>query len=97
MADYGRLRFRAEIIVAGQALVAVHAATGIPADPYPLPDLQSLDIITGNGHSPHHFVAGYERILGQAPVVVEDRQIRMAKTAIFDNDLNLLSTEGTGS
>lgn len=45
MFNNGRRHFRAEVIIASHALIAVHAAANVPTDTGTLTDLQSLNVV----------------------------------------------------
>jgi hypothetical protein len=48
---------------------------------------QSLD-------SPNDFVTGYERIAGEAPVIIDEMNVAMAYSAVTDLDADIMGTEG---
>jgi hypothetical protein len=83
-------------VLAGHARLAVHAASGIPADPDPLAQLQSLGVFAQGDESADRLMPRYDRIAGQAPVVLDDGKVGMVQAAIIDRDLHLFRTEGTG-
>jgi hypothetical protein len=97
MADHGRHRFQAEIVIAGHALVAVHAAIGVPAHADTLPDLQSLDVLADGDDSAYRFVPRYDRVLGQTLIVVDSRKIGMAKATVFDGDFYFFRPKRAGA
>ena len=55
---------QAEIVITGLALVAVHAAIGVPTDAYSLTDMQSLGVIPCRHDPAHCLVSWYHRISG---------------------------------
>jgi hypothetical protein len=85
----------AEVLVAGHALPTVHAARGGPADSDLLADLHSLGRRAYRRYAADDLVAEHGRVLRDAPVVVQHRNIRVAKTAVFDRDVHLFGAERT--
>src|SRR5262249_3025621 len=82
-------------VVAGQALPTVHAAHSGPANSDLLADFHSLGRRAHGRYAADDLVAQEGRKLRVAPFVVEYRDIRMAKTAMFDRDLHFFDPEGT--
>src|SRR6185295_18101481 len=85
-----RLDLRAQMVASRHALVAVHAATQVPADADALSDRESLGIRTDGRDPTDDFVAENRGILRNAPLIVQDREIGVTQTAMFDSDLNIL-------
>src|SRR5712691_9176683 len=75
------------------ALVAVHAATGDPADADALSDLESLGIGTYGRDPTDDLVAENRGVLRDAPVIVQDGEIGVTHTAVFDSDFHVLGPE----
>jgi hypothetical protein len=71
----------------------VHAAPREPANADSLPDRQSFGTGTHCRDPTDDFVAEYRGILRNAPVVIQDGEIGVAQTAMFDGDLNVLDPE----
>src|SRR6266536_2044948 len=93
MTDDRCLRLRAKVMASRHALVAVHAATGDPADADALSDLESLGIRTYSRDSTDDLVAENRGVLRHAPVIVQDGEIGVTQTAVFDGDFNVLGPE----
>src|SRR6266567_2034112 len=93
MTDDRCLRLRAKVMASRHALVAVHAATGDPADADTLSDLESLGIRTYSRDSTDDLVAENRGVLRHAPVIVQDGEIGVTQTAVFDGDFNVLGPE----
>src|SRR6266404_6314217 len=93
MTDDGRLHLRAKVMTSRHALVTVHAATGDPADADALSDLESLGIRTYGRDSTDDLVAENRGVLRHAPVIVQDGEIGVTQTAVFDGDFNVLGPE----
>src|SRR6266850_6576667 len=93
MADDRRLTIRAEVLITRHALAAVHVAAGKPADADALSDFESLGIRTDGRDPTHNFVAENRGVLRDAPLIVEDGEIGVTQTAVFDSDLNVLGSE----
>jgi hypothetical protein len=70
-ADHGRLDLRAEVVIAAQALGTAQAAAGKPTQPNPVTDLDALHLRTGLNHGADDLVTRDERVVGEAPIVVE--------------------------
>jgi hypothetical protein len=51
--------------------MAVHTAAGIPANPYPLPDLQSLCLFSHRDNPANGFVSRNNGILRDTPVIIQ--------------------------
>src|SRR5499427_3050453 len=76
------------------ALVTMHAATRVPADPDALSDLESLlGIRTDGRDATDDLVAENRGILRNTPLVVKDGEIGVTQTAVFDSDFNFLGSE----
>src|SRR5688500_7177200 len=71
MSNNGRRRFRAEVVVTGYALMAVHATARIPAHPHPLPDLQSLGALPHRGYPADCLMSRYHRALSENPIMIQ--------------------------
>src|SRR6516162_1377815 len=93
MTDDGCLRLRAKVMVSRHALATVHVAAGEPADTDALSWPDSLGIGTNGRDSTHHFVAKNRGELRDAPVIVEDGEVRVTQTAVFNRDFNVLGPE----
>lgn len=94
--DYCRHDLRTKIVVAPDALMAVHTAIGVPADPDPLADSQSLGVLAYGDDSTDCLLSRYDWVLGQTPVVVDDLKVGVAKAAVFDGDFHFLRPERAG-
>jgi hypothetical protein len=88
--DYCRHHLRTKIVVARDALMAVHTAIGVPADSDPLADSQSLGVLAYGDDPTDCLMSRYDRVLGQTPLVVDDRKVGVAKAAVFDGDFHFL-------
>src|SRR6187401_1581475 len=75
------------------ALMTMHTATRVPADADALPNLESLCIRTNGRDPPDDLVAENRRVLRNTPLIIEDGEIRVTQTAVFDSGFNLLGTE----
>ena len=93
MTDDGRLHLRAKVMASRHALVTVHAATRVPADADALSDLESLGIRTDGRDPTDDLVAENRGVLRNAPVIVQDGEIGVTQTAVFDSDFNVLGPE----
>src|SRR5258708_36183250 len=94
--DDGGPRARAQVLVAAEALPAEHAARCRPAHAHALALLQALRGRADLHHASHRLVPRDERVFGKAPFVVDDRQIGVAKAAVFDRDFDFLRAQQTG-
>src|SRR5215471_13126027 len=80
------------------ALVTMHAATRVPADPDALSDLESLlGIRTDGRDATDDLVAENRGVLRNTPLVVKDGEIRVTQAAVFDSDFNVLGSERSRS
>src|SRR5262245_60326656 len=93
MTNDGCLHLRAEVMVSRHALPTVHVAGGEPTDADALSHLVSLGIWSDSRDPTHDFVAENRGVLRDAPVIVEDGDIRMAQAAVFNRDFNVLGSE----
>ena len=93
MPDDRRLRLRAKVMVSRHALSAVHVAAGEPADADALADRETLGIRTCGRDPTDDFVAEDRRVLRNAPFIVQDGEIGVAQTAMFDGDFDVLGPE----
>ena len=93
MTDDGRLHFWAKMMPSRHALMTVHAATRVPADADALSDLESLRIWTHGRDPTDNLVAENRRVLRNSPVIVQDGEVGVTHTAMFDSYFNLLWSE----
>ena len=93
MAEDGRLRLRAQVMVSRHALVTVHAAPRVPADADALSDRESFGIRTDGRDPADDLVAENRGVLRNAPVIVQDGEIGVTQPAVFDRDFNVLDPE----
>src|SRR5215475_9329725 len=94
MTDDGRLHLWTEMVPSRHALVTVHAATREPADADALSDLESLlGIRTYGRDMTDDLVADNRGVLRNAPLIVQDGEIGVTHTAVFDSDFNVLGSE----
>src|SRR5262249_49457785 len=91
--DDGRLHVRAEVMASRQALVTVHAAPRAPAHADALSDLPSLGMRTYGRDATDDLVAENRAVLRAAPVPVQDGEIGVTHTAVFDSDFHVLGPE----
>jgi hypothetical protein len=81
------------MLASRHALVAVHAPSRAPTHADALSDLPSLGIRT-YGHDPaDDLVAENRGVLRDVPVIVQDGEIGVRQTAVFDSDFNVLGRE----
>jgi len=90
MTDDGELRLRAKVMVSRHALATVHAAPRAPADADALSDLESLGIRTYGRDPTDDLVAENRGVLRDAPVIVQDGEIGVTQTTVFNSDFNVL-------
>src|SRR5262247_101821 len=95
MTDDRELRLRAQVVVSRHALVTVHAAPRGPADADALSDRETLGIRTDRRDPTDDLVAENRGVLRKAPVIVQDGEIGVTHTAVFDCDLNVLDPQRT--
>src|SRR5262249_43495507 len=93
MTDDGELHLRAKVMASRHALPTVHATSRAPADADALPNRESLGIRTYGRDPADDLVAENRGVLRKAPVVVQDGEIGVTQTAVFDSDFNVLGPE----
>jgi hypothetical protein len=93
VADDGVLPVGTEVVVAAQAVGAAHAAAGKPPQPDAVSDFDFLDVIPRRHDAAGNFMAGDERVLRVAPIVVDDGKVGVADAAIVDRDFHLFVAE----
>ena len=93
MTDDGELHLRAKVVASRHALLTVHAAPRVPADADALSDLESLGIRTHGRDQTDDLVAENRGVLRNAPVIVQDGEIGVTYTAVFDRDFHVLHPE----
>src|SRR5262249_24994697 len=86
-------RLRAKVMASRHALATVHAAGREPADADTLSHLESLGIWTHGRDPTDDLVAENRGVLRDAPVIVEDGEIRVTQSAVFNRDFNVLGPE----
>ena len=96
-ADAGGLRFGAEVLFAGAAPLADAAGVCLPADADALAYGQgAVDVGADGGDGSDDLVAGDERVAADAPVVVDEVDVRVADAAVSDADLDVIGAELSG-
>ena len=78
---------------AAQAVGAAHAAAGKPTQPDAVSDFDFLDVIPRRHDAAGNFMAGDERVMHVAPIVVDDGEVGVADAAIVDRDFYLFVAE----
>ena len=96
MTDDGGLNFRAQVVDSRHALVIVHAATRVPADAHALSRLEPLGIWPRGRDPADDLVPENHRVPQNTPVIVQDGNVRVAQTAIFHRDFNVLGAQRSG-
>ena len=89
----GGLDRGAEMMIAGQAIVAGKAALRRPSEPHSLADLQAFRLRAQGGDGADDFVAWDEREFGHPPIVIEHGKVRMTDAAMGDIDLDFFRPE----
>jgi hypothetical protein len=84
------------MVIAAQALMAVHTASSVPTYTYTLAYLHSLRIRACRDHCSNDFMPWHNRIPRNSPVIVENRKIGMAEAAVFNCNFHLLIAERAG-
>jgi hypothetical protein len=96
MTDNRRLHLRTEMMASRHALATVHAATRVPADADALSNRDSFGIRTYGGDSTGDLVAENRGVLRNTPLIVQNGEIGVTQTAVFDGDFNVLGPERSG-
>jgi hypothetical protein len=76
--------------------VAVHAAARVPAHPDSLSDLGSFGVRTYGRDPTDDLVAENRGVLRNTPLIVQNGEIGVTQTAVFDGDFNVLGPERSG-
>ena len=71
----------------------MHVAAREPADARALADLDTLGIRTDGRDATDHLMAENRGVLRITPVIVQDGEIGVTQTAVFDSDFNVLGSE----
>jgi len=95
-ADAGGLGFGAEMLFAGAAPLADAAGVCLPSDADPLAYGGAVDVRADGGYGADDLVAGNERVAADAPVVVDEVDVRVADAAVGDADLDFIGPELSG-
>src|SRR5215467_16111206 len=96
MANDGRLRLRAQVMASRHALATMHVATREPADANTHSDLNSFGTGTYGRDATDEFMAKYRGVLRNAPFIVQDGEIGVTHTAVFDSYFHILVPERSG-
>ena len=67
-----------------------------PAESDSLSDLETFGVVAESCNRADDFMTGNEWVGGHAPVVVEHGEVRVAKAAVLDGDLDLGVAEWAG-
>src|SRR5689334_18904358 len=97
MAAYnGSLSLRAQMMFARHTLVARKTAMREPANSYNLPDFKPLSFLAKRDNLTDDLVPGNERELGQTPVIIQHRKVRVTDAATRNLNFDFLGPEVTG-
>src|SRR5262249_26657298 len=77
-------------LLAADAPLAVPARAGVPANPDPCPDFQSLNLLADGGDRADDLVSRDHRILRHPPVIVNHGEVAVADPAVQYPDLDFL-------
>ena len=89
----GGFRFRAEVLLALQAPLAVAAGIGLPAEANALANLESFHLGADRRNCAYDLVTGDERVLAVAPIVGDKVQIAVADSAMRNGDFDFVRPE----
>jgi hypothetical protein len=92
--DDGPLACGTEVVVTAHALRTSHAAFGKPAEPDAVAGDKIFNHRTNGLDAANDFVSGDERVGRKAPLVAEHAEIRVADSAVFDADVDMLGADG---
>src|SRR5215831_11460596 len=93
MANDGRLRLRAQVMPSRHALATMHVATREPADANTHSDLNSFGTGTYGRDATDEFMAKYRGVLRNSPFIVQDGEIGVTYTAMFNSNFHVLGPE----
>ena len=85
----GALELRAEILETFAAPFAVPAGVRLPPDADTVPDRKAQAVAAGLRNRSYNLVAGDERLLADAPIVVDQMQVAVTDAAVRDFDLDV--------
>jgi hypothetical protein len=94
MADHRGNCVMAKVLIAGQALLAAHAAFGIPSDADAVAGLGFFCMFTHGDDAANDFVTWHKRIFRVSPVVFPDGKIGVTDTAEFNGDFDFVGAQG---
>ncbi len=92
----GALDIGAEIFFALQAPLTLPAAVGLPANPDAVAEVQSQHGGPSSRDRADNFMAGDQRILADAPIVVDHVKIAAAYPAMGDGNFHLVGLDLSG-
>ncbi|MNZ88335.1 hypothetical protein D3C78_1072240 [compost metagenome] len=95
-ADDGRLHGATQVMRAFDARRAMHATALVPTDAHPLPHFQTANLVAQAHDTADHLVARDERVVADAPIVVDQRLVGVADAAVFHGDFYLIVAQRTG-
>src|SRR5258708_5499376 len=73
----------------------MHAAFRGPAHAHARAHLRPARVGPDRHHAPDRFMSRNDGIAREAPLVVDDREVRVAHAAVLDRDLHLFGSERT--
>ena len=82
---------RAQVSVAAETLITVHAAARAPAEADALADLEALGVRTQRNDLADDLMPGDDGVARDAPFVVEHRHVGVTKPARLNRDLDVVS------
>src|ERR1700722_3256372 len=86
----------AKVMIPEQTLSAAKAAVRPPSKSHALSDGESFGSVAESGDRTGHLMPGHKGIVGHTPIVIEHGEIRVAKAAMGDLDLDFFGSEWTG-
>ncbi len=92
-ADDGCLCCCTHVMVATQALPAMQAVAGVPAEADAITDVEVLHARPDGADAAGHLMARNQGVIGHAPVVLEHAEIAVADATMFNIDVNFIITD----
>ena len=87
------LGLQTQILITAEAMVAMHAGTGEPAQSHTIANLQSPSGWTQGNHFADHLVSAHKWVLGHFPFICPHRQITVTDATGLNLDIDIFRTD----
>jgi hypothetical protein len=84
------------VLITSEALLAIHVTLRVPADSNPLTNFKSFCLFTESRDLSDYFMTWDQGVLGEPPLIIDNRYIRMTEATVFDFNFDFLCPKPAG-